>query len=88
VTASFRIVNGVVTTKDLDYQGQGLSASAAGSYGLADGRTEMAVTLTQGRNQIKARVTGAVGGKLVAVPTGVTVGGRDAVKELLDRLLR
>jgi hypothetical protein len=48
----------------------------------------MAVTLTQGRNQIKARVTGAVGGKLVAVPTGATVGGRDAVKEILDRLLR
>ena len=88
VTASFRIVNGVVTTNDLDYRGQGLSASAAGSYGLADGRTDMAVTLTQGRNQIKARVTGAVGGKLVAVPTGVTVGGRDAVKQLLDRLLR
>jgi AsmA protein len=88
VTASFRIVNGVVTTNDLDYQGQGLSASAAGSYGLADGRTEMAVTLTQGRNQIKTRVTGAVGGKLVAVPTGATLGGRDAVKQILDRLLR
>ena len=27
-------------------------------------------------------------GKLVAVPTEVTVGGRDAVKQLLDRLLR
>jgi hypothetical protein len=88
VTASFRIVNGVVTTNDLDYQGQGLHASVAGSYGLADGRTDMAVTLTQGRNQVKARVTGAVGGKLMAVPTGATVGGRDAVKEILDRLLR
>lgn len=88
VTASFRVVNGIVTTNDLDYQGQGLQASVAGRYGLADGRTDMAVTLTQGRNQIKARVTGAVGGKLVAVPTGATVGGRDAVKEILDRLLR
>ena len=58
------------------------------SYGFADGRTDMAVTLTQGRNQIKTRVTGVVGGKLVAVPTEVTVGGRDAVKQLLDRLLR
>ena len=88
VTASFRIVNGVVTTNDLDYRGQGLSAAAAGSYGFADGRTDMAVTLTQGRNQIKTRVTGVVGGKLVAVPTEVTVGGRDAVKQILDRLLR
>ena len=88
VTATFRIVNGVVTSNDLDYQGQGLTAAASGSYALADGRTEMAVTLTQGRNQIKARVTGAVGGKLVAVPTGATVGGRDAVKQLLDKLVR
>lgn len=88
VTASFRVVNGVVTSNDLDYQGQGLSAAAAGSYGLADGRVDMAVTLTQGRNQIKARVTGVVGGKLVAVPTGATVGGQDAVKQLLDRLWR
>ena len=88
VTASFRIVNGVVTTSDLDYQGQGLHASVTGSYGLADGRTDMAVTLTQGRNQVKARVTGAVGGKLAVIPTGATVGGRDAVKEILDRLLR
>ena len=88
VTASYRIVQRGRRHQHLDYRGQGLSASAAGSYGLADGRTDMAVTLTQGRNQIKARVTGAVGGKLVAVPTGVIVGGRDAVKQLLDRLLR
>ena len=88
VTASYRVVNGVVSTNDLDYQGQGLSATASGSYGLADGRTDMSVTLSQGRNQIKARVTGTVGARLSVVPTGATVGGRDAVKQILDRLSR
>ena len=48
----------------------------------------MTVTLSQGRNQIKARVTGTVGARLSVVPTGATVSGRDAVKEIVDRLLR
>jgi hypothetical protein len=87
ITATYRATNGVVATEDLLYQGEGLTGNVAGTYGLADGRIDAAVTLTQGRTQVKARVTGA-GQSLRVVPTGVTQGGRDAVKQLLDQLLR
>ena len=88
ITATYRITNGVVATDDLLYQGEGLTGNLAGTYGLADGRVDMAVTLTQGRTQVKARVTGVAGEALRVIPTGINQGGRDAVKELLDRLLR
>lgn len=87
ITATYRVTNGVVTTDDLVYQGEGLTGNVAGSYGLADGRVDAAVTLTQGRTQVKARITGA-GQAVRVVPTGVTQGGKDAVKQLLDQLLR
>ena len=87
ITATYRVTNGVVATDDLVYQGVGLTGNVAGTYALADGRVDAAVTLTQGRTQIKARVTG-VGQAVRVVPTGVTQGGRDAVKQLLDQLLR
>ena len=87
ITASYRIAHGVVATDDLLYQGEGLTGNIAGTYALADGRVDASVTLTQGRTQVKARVTGA-GQSLRVVPTGVTQGGRDAVKQLLEQLLR
>lgn len=87
ITATYRVSRGVIATDDLLYQGEGLTGNVAGTYALADGRVDAAVTLTQGRTQVKARVTG-VGQSLRVIPTGVTQGGRDAVKQLLEQLLR
>lgn len=87
ITATYRVSRGVVATDDLLYQGEGLTGNVAGTYALADGRVDATVTLTQGRTQVKARVTGA-GQSVRVVPTGVTQGGRDAVKQLLEQLLR
>ena len=61
--------------------------TAAGTYGLADGRTDMAVVITQGGGQFRAQVTGA-GGSLRVIPTGMNVKDPAAVKKFLDRLLR
>ena len=87
ITATYRVSHGVLATDDLLYQSEGLTGNVAGTYALADGRIDASVTLTQGRTQVKARVTG-VGHSLRVTPTGVTQGGRDAVKQLLDQLLR
>src|SRR5262249_16381287 len=87
ISATYRVSRGVITTDDLLYQGEGLTGNVAGTYALADGRVDAAITLTQGRTQVKARVTG-VGQSLRIIPTGVTQGGRDAVKQLLEQLLR
>jgi len=87
ITGSYRISAGVVSTDDLLYQGKDLRVSAAGTYALADGRTDMKVVATQGRNQLRAQITGN-GSALRVVPTGVNVKEPAEVKKFLDQLLR
>lgn len=87
ITGSYRITAGVLRTDDLLYQGKDLKVAAAGTYALADGRTDMNVVATQGSSQLRARVTGS-GGSLRVIPTGVKVADPEQVKKLLNRLLR
>jgi len=87
ITGSYKIVNGIARTDDLLYQGKDLRVTAAGTYALVDGRTDMKVVATQGRNQLRAQVTGS-GGSLRVVPTGVNVKEPAEVRKLMDRLLR
>jgi hypothetical protein len=87
ITGSYKIVNGIARTDDLLYQGKDLRVAVAGTYALVDGRTDMKVVATQGRNQLRAQVMGS-GGALRVVPTGVNVKEPAEVRKLLDRLLR
>jgi len=87
ITGTYRITNGVVRTDDLVYQSKELKMTAAGTYGLADGRTDMAVVITQSGGQFRAQVTGS-GGSFRVLPTGANVKDPVAVKKFLDRLLR
>jgi hypothetical protein len=84
---SYRITNGLARTDDLVYQAADLKMTAAGTYALADGRTDMAVVITQSAGQFRAQVTGS-GGSFRVVPTSVKVQDPVAVKKFLDRLLR
>jgi hypothetical protein len=74
-------------TDDTVYQTKGLSMSTAGTYGLADGRTDLMVLITKSAGQFRAHVTGNAG-SFRAVPVGVQVRDPAAVKRFLDRLLR
>jgi hypothetical protein len=87
ITGSYRIINGLARTDDLVYQAKDLKMTAAGSYALADGRTDMAVVITQSGGQFRAQVTGS-GRSFRVVPTGVKVNDPAAVRKFLDRLLR
>jgi uncharacterized protein YhdP len=87
ITGTYKITNGLARTDDLVYQSKDLKLTAAGTYGLADGRTDMAVVITQGVAQFRAQVTGG-GGSFRVVPTGANVKDPAAVKKFLDRLLR
>ncbi len=87
ITATYTITNGVVRTEDLLYQGGKTRVAAAGTYGLADGRVAMDVTLTEGSNQLKGKVSGAAG-SLRVVPTGVKLQDTKKLKKLLDQILR
>jgi AsmA protein len=87
ITGTYTITNGVVRTEDLLYQAGRTQVAAAGTYGLADGRVAMDVTLTEGSNQIKGKISGA-GGSLRVVPTGVKLQDTKKLKKLLDQILR
>ena len=87
ITGTYRITNGLARTDDLVYQAKDLKMTAAGTYALADGRTDMAVVITQSAGQFRAQVTGS-GGSFRVVPTGVKVQDPAAVRKFLDRLLR
>src|SRR5262249_32468759 len=87
IKGSYKITGGVLRTDDTVYQARGLSMTTAGTYGLADGRMDMMVQISQSRGQFRAHVTGS-GGSVRAVPVGVQVKDPDAVKRFLERLLR
>jgi uncharacterized protein YhdP len=87
ITASYTITDGVVRTDDLVYVARDIRVTGAGTYALADERTAMDVTVTQGSNRVKARLTGAAG-SLTIVPTDVRVKEPKDLRKALDRMLR
>lgn len=86
ITASYRIADGRLTTRDLLYSSARLRLSAAGEYGLADGRMNLDLALRSGRNEIKARVTGTTAAPAIQVLTPRRI--LEAGPERLRRLLR
>jgi AsmA protein len=87
ITATYTIAGGVVRTDDLLYEAPDLRVTGAGTFGLADGRVNLALTLTQGRNEVKALVAGTAG-SLSIVPTAVRIQDARRIRRLLDTLLR
>lgn len=89
VTATYTITNGVVRTDDLLYQSRDATVNVAGTYALTDTRVDLAVTLTQGRTQVKARVVGTTTPRaLRVIPIAARSGEAGGVKRLLERMLR
>ena len=87
ITASYTIADGVARTDDLLYRARDVKVAAAGTYGLADGRVAMEVTLTEGATQVKGFVSGRPG-SLRVVPTGVKLPNTRDIKKFLERLFR
>jgi AsmA protein len=58
ITGTYQIVNGVLTTRDLLYTSKPMKVAIAGSYGLATTRMDLDMTISHGRGELKAKVTG------------------------------
>ena len=86
ISATYRVAAGVATTRDLLYESRRFRGTGVGTYGLGDGRVDMAVTLSQGRGEVRARVAGPPGAVTV-VPTGIT-GPPGEARRLVERLVR
>ena len=86
ISATYRVAAGVASTRDLVYESRRFRGTGVGTYGLGDGRIDMAVTLSQGRGEVRARVAGPPGAVTVT-PTGITAPPAEA-RRLVERLAR
>ena len=87
ITATYTITGGVARTDDLLYQAPDVQVAAAGTFGLADERVNMNVTLTQGRNEVRGVISGTAG-SLHVVPTGIRLPDTRGIKRFLEKLFR
>lgn len=86
ITASYRIVDGRLTTQDFLYSSQAMTVAASGDYWFGDDRLNMDVSLKSGRHHVRARVTGTSGSPSIRVQPSQRVFERGA--ESLRRFLR
>ncbi len=84
ITASYRIAGGRLSTQDFLYTSDRMKVAAAGEYGLADGRVNFDLTMTHGRGEIKAKVTGTAASPSIRVLPGSIL--RTEPEQIPDRL--
>jgi len=58
ITASYQIVDGVATTRDLLYTSRAMKVGVSGQYALATGAMNLDVVVNHGRGQMTAKLTG------------------------------
>ena len=67
ITATYTLTNGVATTRDLLYTSRAMKVLMAGDYHLATGRMNLDMTITHGRGELKAKVTGTAASPQIRV---------------------
>lgn len=58
ITGTYRVGNGVATSRDLLYTGRGFTVAAAGEYAFVSDDLHVDIVVRHRRGQVKARVTG------------------------------
>lgn len=90
ITGTYTIANGLLSTRDLKLTSRSLNAVVAGTYKLGNGAVNMDVTLTSGRTQLQAKVTGSASNPSIRVNPAATLRDVDParVEKGLQDLLR
>lgn len=90
ITGTYRINNGVLTTRDLLYTSKPMKVAVAGQYGLANGRMDLDMIVTHSRGELKAKVTGNAASPSIRVDPVAILRGVDPgkVEKGLGDLLR
>ena len=90
ITGTWKVTNGVLTTRDLLYSSRAMKIGVAGEYGLATGRVNADLKVNHGRGEIRAKVTGNAASPSVRVDPASVVGegGRQKVEEGIQDLLK
>ena len=58
ITGTYRITNGVVTTRDLLYTSRAMKVGVAGDYALGSGKMNLDMVVNYGKGDVQAKVTG------------------------------
>lgn len=95
ITGSYRITDGVVTTRDLLYTSRAMRVAVAGDYGLATGRMNLDLSVSHGRGEVRAKVTGTAASPSIRVapptilrevdPGKIERGLRDMLRRFRER---
>jgi hypothetical protein len=80
ITGTYRINNGVLTTRDLLYTSKPMKVAIAGQYGLASGRMDLDMIVTHTRGELKAKVTGNAASPSIRVDPAAILRGVDPGK--------
>jgi uncharacterized protein YhdP len=90
ITGSYRIVDGIATTRDLVYTSRAMKVTVAGDYVLASDVMNLDVGLQQGRNSVRAKVTGSAASPVIRIVPGSVLRGidQDRIERELKDLLR
>jgi uncharacterized protein involved in outer membrane biogenesis len=72
ITGTYRIADGVATTRDLLYTSRTMKVAIAGDYGVASGAMSLDMTVSFGRGEVQAKVTGTSASPSIRIsPTSV-----------------
>jgi AsmA protein len=83
ITGTYQIVNGVVTTRDLLYTSKPMRVAIAGSFGLATRDMDLDMTISHGRGDLKAKVTGNASSPSIRVNPSTLL--RDVDKRQMEK---
>jgi len=83
ITGTYQIVNGVVTTRDLLYTSKPMKVAIAGSFGLATRDMDLDMTISHGRGDLKAKVTGNASSPSIRVNPSTLL--RDVDKRQMEK---
>jgi hypothetical protein len=94
ITGTYTLANGVATTRDLLYSSRAMKVAIAGDYALATSRMNLDMTISHGRGEVKARVTGTTASPSIRVSPASVLRDVDpkktekTIKDLLKRFGR
>ncbi|HBH04423.1 MAG TPA: hypothetical protein DDZ42_21345 [Candidatus Rokubacteria bacterium] len=67
ITGTYRIADGVATTRDLLYTSRAMKVAVAGDYALGTGRMNLTLRINHGRGEVKALVAGTAAAPSIRV---------------------
>ena len=83
ITGTYQIVNGVITTRDLLYTSKPMKVAITGSFGFATRNMDLDMTISHGRGDLKAKVTGNASSPSIRVNPATIL--RDVDKGKIDK---